>query len=133
MQIMLYPSFNLGENSVTSPLFTPCIPVLMHVNREARDVTVTIYEKIEQAFHAADCHERKCPLFINFELDILCSLSTIQRLLSYMEFTFSQDIARRLRHVILSATFVENIQRGTDNSLGSDLESGECVSVSSEV
>jgi hypothetical protein len=68
MQIMLYSAFNLSENLVNGPLFTPCIPVLMHVNREARDVAGGLYEEIELAFHAG-CLERRRPLCINFELE----------------------------------------------------------------
>jgi hypothetical protein len=42
-----------------------------------------------------------------------------------MNFTFSQNIVRRLRHMMLLANFVENIQKGRDNSFGSDLEGAE--------
>jgi hypothetical protein len=124
MQIMLDPAFSIGENPEVDPLFTPCLPVLMHVNREARDVAGGLYEKIELAFHAG-CHQRKCPLYINYEHDIICSFSHVHHSLCYMEFTFSQDIVRRLRDVILLANFVDNIQRGKDDSVRSDLERAE--------
>jgi hypothetical protein len=89
----------------------------MHINREARDVAPSLYEKIQPS------EEKRCPMLINFDLDTLCGLRCCNSRISYVELNFSCEAVSRIRHLAVEYLFINDITR--DERFSSELKRNE--------
>jgi hypothetical protein len=92
--------------------YTPCIPVLMHTSREARQIALELYEIFRRP---PTDHIQFGPIYFNFKLDILAAVSWNGKCLSETSIScFPNILKKKVRHVAMCDWEVQYILGSKD-------------------
>jgi hypothetical protein len=118
-RIVLRHQYDTERNHGPVVLFTPCIPALLHVSQEARQIGLENY----QVVNARRCNmngntaKRLGPIYFHPELDILlCAVWDGQHLSPVVPEAFPQRILKQARHLAVTQSDFQEIISGMDRT-----------------